>query len=248
MLLYKNYLLNTYAKATAVKRFIIARRVLQVAVRLKIIAENPADGIKTHIRPEDSKPHVALSKTEARQLLASVDTSTAKGKRDYAILLTLILTGVRRSELVAITMGDIIAKSGHRVLVVQHGKGNKRREVVLRPEVFHAIRIYLEAVNRLNEPLDAPVFVAFNKGGAIKHKMSDKAVEHLVKQQGALVGLDITPHDLRSTAITFLVNTGSPIIQVQRVVGHQSPTTTERYYTRQQDLDDSPVYKISLQD
>ncbi|HEY6407006.1 MAG TPA: site-specific integrase [Ktedonobacteraceae bacterium] len=60
------------------------------------------------------------------------------------------------------------------------------------------------------------------------------------------MGLNITPHDLRASFITYAVETGKPIIQVQRLVGHSSPATTERYYSRKQDLDTSPVYAIDL--
>src|SRR6266516_2397209 len=64
---YHAHLLSTYAKATAARRFVVARRLLDVAVKRKVIAENPAKDIVSRIRLDDSSPHTALSKGEAKK-------------------------------------------------------------------------------------------------------------------------------------------------------------------------------------
>ncbi len=67
---YHAHLLQNYAKATAARRFVVARRLLDEAVKRKVIVENPAKEITSHIRMNDSSPHTALSKGEAKRLLS----------------------------------------------------------------------------------------------------------------------------------------------------------------------------------
>ena len=245
---YHAHLLQTYAKATAARRFVVARRLLEVAVKRHVIDENPAKEYKSSIRLDDSSPHTALSKGEAKRLLASVDTSSPKGLRDYAMLMLLIYGGIRRSECAAIKLCDIALKQEHYVLTVQAGKGDKRRDVPLRPDVFRAIRSYLEATNRLNASPEQPLFTGFLKGGhkATQRGITDRQIANIVEGYAERAGVKATPHDLRASAITFFIDTKAPLVVVQRLVGHSDPKTTERYYTRKQDLDNSPVYKVDL--
>lgn len=244
---YHAHLLNTYAKATAARRFVVARRLLDEAVKRKVIDTNPAKDITSHIRINDSSPHTALSKGEAKRLLAAVDTSTNKGKRDYALLMILIYGGIRRSECAAITLQDITLKQEHYVLTIQSGKGDKARDVPLRPDVFRAIRAYLEATNRSNDSPQSHLFTGFVKGQkATQRGITDRQIANIVEGYAARAGVHATPHDLRASAITFFIDTKAPLVVVQRLVGHSDPKTTERYYTRKQDLDNSPVYKVDL--
>ncbi len=247
MLRYHAHLLTTYAKATAARRFVVARRLLEVAVKRKVIEENPAASIRSKIRRDDSSSHTALSKKEAKRLLAAVDTTTPMGKRDYALLMLLIYGGLRRSECADIRLEDISLKQEHYVLTIQSGKGDKRRDVPLRPDVFRAIRHYLEAVGRQNDHPHAHLFTGFTKGGKQTNRgITDRQIANIVKGHAGKAEVTATPHDLRASAITFLFDTGAPIVVIQRLVGHNDPKTTEGYYTRKQDLDNSPVYKVDL--
>lgn len=247
MVRYHAHLLDTYAKATARRRFVVARRLLDVAVKKHLLESNPAKEITSKIRLDDSSPHTALTKQEAKRLLAAVDRTTPRGKRDYAMLMLLIYGGIRRSECAAITLQDVTMKQEHRVLTVQSGKGDKRRDVPLRPDVFRALSEYLEAVGRLNDNPASPLFTSFYKGQRIRGQgITDRQIANIVEEYAKKAQLTATPHDLRATAITLFIDTGSPIIVVQRLVGHESPETTERYYTRKQNLDNSPVYKVDL--
>jgi site-specific recombinase XerD len=244
---YHAHLLQTYAKATAARRFVVARRLLDVAVKRKVLSENPAKEVVSHIRFDDSSPHTALTKAEARRLLAAVDTSSNKGKRDYALLMLLIYGGIRRSECAAIRLQDITLKQEHYVLTIQSGKGDKARDVPLRPDVFRAIRAYLEATSRQNDAPASHLFTGFLKGQkATQRGITDRQIANIVEGYAARVGVHATPHDLRASAITFFIDTKAPLVVVQRLVGHSDPKTTERYYTRKQDLDNSPVYKVDL--
>lgn len=246
---YHAYLFESYASSTAGRRFVVMRRLLEVAVDRGLLEKSPVGRFKSKRQPDDSSPHTALSKREARKLLAAVDQSTAKGQRDYALLMLLIYGGLRRAECASVKIGDITSKEEHKVLVVQHGKGSKRRDIPLRPDVFRAIKAYLEAVDRLNDSPDALLFAGFRKGNRSQPKgITDRQISNIVEFYAQQVGITCSPHDLRATFITLAIDTGSPIIQVQRLAGHSSPVTTEKYYSRHQDLDKSPVYRITLDD
>jgi integrase/recombinase XerD len=196
---------------------------------------------------DDSSPHTALSKGEAKKLLASVDASTNMGKRDYALLMLLIYGGIRRSECAAINLEDIQLKQEHYVLTILKGKGDKARDVPLRPDVFRAIRAYLTATDRLDDDPASPLFTGFLKGQKATHRgITDRQIANIVEGYAVASGLTCTPHDLRASAITYWFDTNTPIVVIQRLAGHADPKTTERYYTRKQDLDNSPVYKVDL--
>ena len=92
------------------------------------------------------------------------------GKRDHALLMLLIYGGIMRSECAAIRLQDIALKQEHYVLTIQAGKGNKRRDVPLRPDVFRAIKCYLEATDRLNDAPASLLFTGFLKGQKPTHK------------------------------------------------------------------------------
>lgn len=249
MLRYRAYLIEHYAMATAGRRFIVARRLLRVAKLKKLIPENPAENVEFKRSKDGSIPHTALTKREAKRLLAAVDTSTAIGKRDYAILMLMIFAGLRRSELVATVIGDISSKQEHKVLTVQEGKGMKWRDIPLYPATSRAITSYLEAAGRLDDSPQSPLFSRFYKGSkATSLPITDGMLCKIVKRYAAKAKVNATPHDLRATFITLAIDTGSPLIQIQRLAGHASPETTERYYSRKQDLDKSPIYRISLDD
>lgn len=241
---YYQHLRATYASATAERRFVVARRFLGVAVKKKFLDANPAQDIKVKAKRSDCSPYAALSKHEARALLQSVERSTPRGKCDYAILMVLIFAGLRRSECAAIRLNDITRKQERYVLRVQHGKGNKPREVPLRQDVFAAIRAYLQAVDRLNDNPES-----YLSQGFLPHSgahLCDRQIGEVVKKYAKKTGITATAHDLRATFCTLSIDTGAPLILTQRLMGHASPSTTERYYTRKRSLDGSPVYAISL--
>ena len=201
MLRYHAHLLSTYAKATAARRFVVARRLLDVAVKKGVIDSNPASDVVSKIRKDDSSPHTALSKSEAKRLLESVDASSAIGKRDHVLLMLLIYGGIRRSECAAIKLKDISLKQEHHVLTVQAGKGNKRRDVPLRPDVFRAISLYLEATNRLNNNPENYLFTGFLKGQKPTHRgITDRQIANIVQGYAEIAHVHATPHDLRASA------------------------------------------------
>jgi integrase len=149
----------------------------------------------------------------------------------------LMKTGMRRAELVALNRSDIRIMDGHHVAVIEHGKGDKRRIVKLRVDVYRALESYLSARGNEGEAL----FVSFRRGDhPTSSRMTDKAVELLVKKY-APAGTELTPHGLRATFATLALEENASLHQVQYALGHADPRTTERYQRRKLNLDNNAV-------
>ncbi len=138
MIAYRAYLQGRYKKATAARMFSVARRLLSEQVAQQRLASNPASEIRG-FTVENESPHTALSTQEAQALLDAIDPSTRLGQRDYALLLLLLRTGVRRSEAAALTLADLTMQQGHHVAIIQHGKGDKRRIVKVAVDVWREL-------------------------------------------------------------------------------------------------------------
>jgi Site-specific recombinase XerD len=228
---------STYAKATKQRMFSVACRLMNEQHLTGHLKDNVTQGIKGFKTDSDETTHIALSKAQAKDMLESIDKTTKQGKRDYALILMLMKTGLRRAELVSLNRADIKIMDGHHVAVVEHGKGDKRRVVKLRVDVYRALEDYLQARGQEGEAL----FVSFKRGDhPTICRMTTKAVEHLVKKY-APAGTELTPHGLRATFATLALEAEASLHQVQYALGHADPRTTERYQRRKLNLDNNAV-------
>jgi len=238
MIAYRLHLAESkYAKNTKQRMFRVACRLMNeqyIAGRTK---EKVTEGVKGFTTDGDETMHTALTKAQAKEMLESIGKSTKQGKRDYALILMLVKTGLRRAELVALNRKDIKMMDGHHVAVIEHGKGDKRRIVKLRVDVFRALEDYLTARGQEGEAL----FVSFRRGDHPTHnRMTDKAVELLVKKY-APPEVHLTPHGLRATCASIALESDASLHQVQYLLGHKDPRTTERYQRRKLNLDNNAV-------
>lgn len=241
VVLYRSYLQATYAKSTAGRMLSVARRIIKEQVANGQLESNVAQDIRGFTANNETS-HVALTMDEAHALLHMVNQSTLKGKRDYALLMLLIRTGIRRSECAALKAGDIQKEQGHTILMIEHGKGDKRRVVKLPADVARTLEEYQEAC-KLSKEADAPLFVGFDKGDhPTKQGISDKLIERVVKAYAKELEIDgLTPHGLRASFITLALEGKAPLHKVQYAAGHADPRTTERYQKRKLNLDDNAV-------
>lgn len=242
---YRGYLLTRYSNATAKRMFSVACR---LSVQTGILT---ADDIKRDvkgIKAEDESPHIALTTTQAKDLLGAVNTATAKGLRDYALLSLLLHTGIRRFEAANLAIGDLGEQQGHHVLTIQEGKGKKRAIVKVPVHVYRAIQAYLAATGREAMPDASPLFVQFIKGGKwVERGISAQAIYRIVLAYAGLAGIkELTPHGLRASFITLALEGGAKLEQVQYAVRHKRPDTTERYQRRKLNLDNSAVDYIHV--
>lgn len=238
MIAYRLYLAESkYAKATKQRMFSVACKLMKEQYMVGNTKERVTDSVKGFTTNSDETTHTALSRVQAKDMLESINKSTKQGKRDYALILMLMKTGLRRAELAALNRADIKIMDGHHVAVVEHGKGDKRRIVKLRVDVYRGLEDYLSARGNEGEAL----FVSFRRGDhPTGSRMTNKAVELIVKKY-APAGTELTPHGLRATFATLTLEAGASLHQVQYALGHKDPRTTERYQRRKLNLDNNAV-------
>lgn len=165
-----------------------------------------------------------LSVEEIDRMIASIDLSTELGHRNRAIIETMYGCGLRVSELVNMRLTDIHRKEG---FVSVTGKGNKQRLVPIGSVTLKEIDNYL--AYRSAMPLIADKNILFlNRRGRILTRVM---VFKIVKDAAAVAGIvrNISPHTLRHSFATHLVEGGADLRAVQEMLGHESITTTEIY-------------------
>ena len=239
---YRQHLADRYAKTTAARMFAVARRLCTEAVRRGVLTNNPAADIRGFGGGHDETPHTVLSLAQAQALLDTIDRTTKLGQRDYALILLLLRTGIRRSEAAALQLGDVGQEGGHSVLTIRHGKGDKRRRVKVPVDVLRAIQAYLDGAGRAEAEPTAALFVRFYKGDTPgKAGLTDRAIADIVGAHARAVEVELSPHGLRATFVTLALEGGAKLQQVQYAAGHADPRTTERYQKRKLNLDDNAV-------
>ena len=171
-----------------------------------------------------------LTPDQARRLLASIDCSTEKGMRDFAILNLMLRTGLRDIEIVRANCKDIQTKAGVDVLYVQgKGRASKDNFVVLTPKALSPITTYLEKRGNVNE-LD-PLFASVSSRNA-GERLTVRSVSRIAKSALRAIGIDderYTAHSLRHTAITFSLLGGATERDAQQMARHANITTTMLY-------------------
>ncbi|MDW5286714.1 tyrosine-type recombinase/integrase [Alteromonas macleodii] len=174
----------------------------------------------------DGKP---LSVKQVQTLFAHLKQNTSVlGIRNYAVLATLLGTGLRRSELVALLLQDYVAGSA---LIVRKGKGNKSRTVHLPEWARHALNEWLV----LRGKQEGYLFHRVARGGNIQHDthLSSCAVYSLIRKSLSAIGIEgVSPHDLRRTFITRLLEQNVDLNTVRQMAGHADISTTIMYDKR----------------
>ena len=171
-----------------------------------------------------------LTEEEAEAILRVPDRRTLQGKRDYAILLTLLTSGLRKAEICNLKVGDLKTYRNQAVIDVI-GKGQKFRRIPLHLEALVAIKDYLKSSGNGVDP-DGPVFKTLGKHGPYEERgLTSKAVDCLIKSlaKKALIQKRIHPHVIRHTFATTLLDKGNDLRTVQALMGHSHIRTTEAY-------------------
>ena len=171
-----------------------------------------------------------LTEEEAEAILRVPDRRTLHGKRDYAILLTLLTTGLRKAEICSLKVGDLKTYRNQPVVDVI-GKGKKFRRIPLNTVTLLAIQDYTKASRNGMEPAH-PLFQTLGKHGPYEEReLTPKAVDCLIKAAAkkALLRKRIHPHVLRHTFATTLLGKGNDLRTVQALMGHSHIRTTEAY-------------------
>jgi len=171
-----------------------------------------------------------LTEEEAQAILRVPDRRTIQGKRDYAILLTLLTTGLRKAEICNLKVGDLKTYRNQAVVDVI-GKGNKFRIIPLHSDALVAIKDYLKSTGTGTDP-SHPLFQTLGKHGPYEERaLTPKAVDCLIKsvRKKALIHKRIHPHVIRHTFATTLLDKGNDLRTVQALMGHSHIRITETY-------------------
>lgn len=213
-----------YAKATIARRVAAVRAWCRFLCRQGILENNPADGLRGP-RQDKKLPHF-LSVDAISQLLETPPTDTPLGVRDRAILETLYSAGLRVSELTGLDLTDVDMESG---LITVRGKGKRERLALLGKPARQALAEWLAARAQLTaKQPQASLAVFVNQRGS---RLTTRSVGRLLEKYLKQAGLDprTSPHTLRHSFATHLLDNGADIRSVQELLGHQSLNTTQIY-------------------
>jgi site-specific recombinase XerD len=178
-----------------------------------------------------------LSLEQAQQLINAPDISTKVGLRNRAILAILLGCGLRRLELVNLSINQLQLRDDRWVISNLVGKRNKTRTVTVPTWTKQAIDDYLDATHIYSGQL----IQAMSKSGRIQRDhISPETVRGVVGLNAQKCGFKITPHDLRRTYAKLALKNGAKIEQIQLNLGHQSLATTQVYLGTDLDLANGP--------
>lgn len=244
---YKAMLLDTYKTCTAASYLSAVRNFYAF-----LAAEGYAKDITLKIKnPSSRELHKkdALSTEQVKQVLEAMPRETLGQKRDYAIILLLVHTGLRTIEIERADVEDLRANMGANVLYVWgKGRDGKDQYVKITSSVMAAIKDYLaarEAVEGKLKDTD-PLFISVSRrdfGGRI----SARSVSRICKETLRAAGYDdprLTAHSFRHTAVSLSLLAGASIRDAQQMARHGSPVTTERYAHDLRRLEDAAEDKI----
>ena len=176
----------------------------------------------------------ALDGGELRALFRACDDATPAGARDAALLAMLFGCGLRRAEAAAVAVADYDPESG---AVRVTGKGDKERLTYAPQGARRAMDDWIAVRGSAPGPLLAPV----SKGGTVRSGagLTPQAIMYRLRRRAAIAAIAAiaacSPHDLRRTFVSCALEAGADLAMVQKLAGHASPTTTERYDRRPED-------------
>jgi integrase/recombinase XerC len=214
-----------YSKATIARKLATLRSFYKFLVKRNHISSNPVVSIRTP-KQEKKLPRF-LEYEEVKKLLNTPPVNTWLGARDRAILETLYSTGIRVSELVALNMDDIDFLGE---VVHIRGKGKKERIAPIGSSALQVIQHYMEYRNKRaqsNGNFDSKVLFVNKHGKRLSTRSVRRKMDKYLKMSG--LDPDISPHTLRHSFATHMLNNGADLRSVQELLGHQSLSTTQIY-------------------
>ena len=208
----------------AVKRF------FAWAVRKHLCTENPAKDVPGAKVCIDNTKRDAFERADAVALLESIDRTTDKGKRDYAMILLSMTAGLRIIEMQRAKIGNLETMANEPVLYIQ-GKGHHEADDYkkIEPRTYEAIADYLGT--RAHKGKDAPLFASVGNRSK-EQPLTEPAISSIIKACMKHAGYDnhkLSAHSLRHTSITLGLESGMTIQEAQAHARHASPVTTGIY-------------------
>lgn len=208
---------------TIERRRVALRNFFKHLVREGQLAANPMEGIEAQRRPTQL-PH-AITLEEVDAILSAPDRERPLGLRDHAMFSVLYATGLRVSELVNIKSADINFESG---FILVFGKGRKERLVPMGRQALEAVNNYIAMARPvLLKGRESPYVFITARGGPMRRLRFWELVKQYARQAG--IHKEISPHTLRHSFATHLLERGADLRSIQLMLGHASLSTTEIY-------------------
>lgn len=210
---------NAPQPTTRARKLATLRSFFRYARRAKLVSVDPTVGLESPIRRR--RLPKALNQHQAVDLLDQ-DPQVKSPLRDQAILELMYATGMRASEVVALNLGEVDFDN---LTIVVHGKGNKERIVLFSETSARALRQFV--THERNKPTSGDPMFTNQKG----ERITTRTLQNIVKRWAANSGLppSTSPHTLRHSFATHLLDGGAELKTVQQLLGHESLATTQVY-------------------
>ena len=212
---------NNLSKRTIARKLSALRTFFRFLYRDGYIKYNPASSTAT---PKlDKKLPVFLDEHQVVKFITSPPSDEEMGLRDRAILETLYSTGIRVSELTGLNVSNIDFISG---IIKVLGKGRVERLAPIGEKALREIRKYVDARKKQTDSKQEPVFL--NKFGK---RLTQRSIRRIVDKYIKVCAIEekISPHSLRHSFATHLLNSGADLRSVQELLGHKNLSTTQIY-------------------
>jgi len=221
---YLGWLHKKNKKTTIARKLSAVRSFFKFLVKRGVIDDSPADSILTPKQDKTIPEYLPVD--EMFRLLDSIQTGSILDLRNRAIFETLYSCGIRVAELVWMDVRNVDFSGGViRVL----GKGRKERIVPIGQKALAAIKIYREQAKKvwgISADHNGPLFLNKNKGRLSARSVA-RILDNLVKACGLLK--PVSPHTMRHTFATHMLDAGADLRIVQELLGHKSLSTTQKY-------------------
>ena len=212
-------------RSTQARRLAAVKAFFQFLARDHYAPANPAAALELPRHPK-GLPRTLLSEAEVTALLEVACLTTPLGLRNRALVEVLYGTGLRNSEVCSLTLPELdLARQEIRL---RQGKGGKGRIVPLGDQALAWLRRYLQEARPelVFDPRERHLFLTLQGGPLNRHTLRE-IVRSLAEQ--AELGKPVTPHTLRHACATHMLGRGAGLRHLQRLLGHESVSTTQRY-------------------
>jgi len=242
--------------ATIIFKLCVIRSLFEYLKEGGHVERNPAS-TKVVSPPKESETTKgrALSPKEVRHLLAGPDQSKAEGARDYAVMLLMLRLGLRVGEVCALKASGVKWEQGRWTLRCKV-KGGRTEVWPLPPDIKKAIERYLELDRKRRQLVGSDGDNAFLFQPMVNYRtlqfakgISTRMAQYIVGRWADYAGIGkVSPHDLRRTIVTEMLNRGYTYREVQMVTKHKDPKTIMKYDKARENLEANPVNKFSYED
>lgn len=189
-----------------------------------------------------------LTEQEVKDILRQPNRMTLQGKRDFAILLLMLETGIRKNELCNLKKSDLKIE-GKKIWLYVWGKGKRQRKIPIKDlELIEALQKYWDKAGIIDN-INEPMFKTIGKGGSKKsHKMGPEVVRGITNKYAKLakISKNIHPHSLRHSFITHALRRSGDLPAVQALAGHRSIQSTQVYLHTEDDRMERAIKKLTL--